>query len=471
MVYDLAVIGAGPAGLAASIEASNLGLSVVLLDEQIESGGQIYRSIASVSKRRPEDLKILGAEYRYGKKLVDAVAQSTIEYKNQSSVWNIEPNFDQEKTRIFYSSNGSAYFLDAKQAIIASGAMERPVPIHDWTLTGVMSVGAAQTILKSTGMIPSGSVVLAGSGPLLLLAAVQLHSAGTRVQAVVETTSWFNYIACLKSAPKALLAPEYLLKGLKMRRYLRQARIPVYSGARNIGATGTSEDKLERIQFTSQNVFATLDVDTLLLHDGVIPNTALTRLAGVDHKWCNLQQHWHPVVTAEGNTSIRNILVAGDSASIFGARVAEQSGRISALSAARQLGKLKDREFRKVARKLKIARWRHSMVRPMLDALFPPAISNCTDEDTIVCRCYEVTKRSITGAVQENCCTPDQIKSLLRCGMGPCQGRMCSSTVSRILADAQGRNMEEVGVYKSRPPIKPIPVSELASLERSNTGS
>lgn len=458
MQRDLVIIGAGPAGMAAAAEAATHGLLVTVLDEQMECGGQMYRSIASVSAKRPEDLAILGADYAYGHKLADALLSTNVDYKPHASVWNIEP----DDSRVYYSTGGATFSLTAKRILIATGAMERPLPIPGWTLAGVMGAGGAQIVLKSTGMIPDGPVVLVGSGPLLLLTAAQLHSVGANIAAVVETTTWRHYLSGAKGALLALAAPEYLLKGVKMRRALRRAKIPIYTAAHSIEALGNNA--LQSVRFRTRNTTHSLRATTLLLHEGVIPNTALTRQIGIDHEWCPLQQHWQPTVTAIGGTSINNILVAGDGAGILGARAAEQSGHITALHVAKQLGKIGGSDYRSRVRKHRKVRWRHSTVRPMLDRLFAPSSDIAWSDQAIVCRCYEVTRRTVVEAVRAGGDTPDQVKSLVRCGMGPCQGRMCASTIAGIVAEVREQSVEDVGVYRTRPPIKPITVSELASL-------
>ena len=154
---DLAIVGAGPAGLAAAVTAATHGLRVAVIDEQPEPGGQIYRGIESVSAQRPAHLALLGADYAAGLELVKAFRASGAEYLPQTSVWQIDAS-----RNVFTRSNGRAERIAAKQVLIATGAMERPVPIPGWTLPGVMTCGAAQTLLKSTGAVPDGRFVLAG---------------------------------------------------------------------------------------------------------------------------------------------------------------------------------------------------------------------------------------------------------------------------------------------------------------------
>ena len=183
--YHLAVIGAGPAGLAAAVLADELGLGVVLLDEQSSPGGQIYRAIETSPL---SGSGILGGDYDAGRALVERLRESRVDYLEGAAVWQVSPGLE-----IGYTRRGSAALVKVPQVILATGAMERPFPIPGWTLPGVMTAGAAQVLLKSAGLAASGAV-FAGCGPLLYLAAWQYLRAGVPVMAVLDTTPWANYL-------------------------------------------------------------------------------------------------------------------------------------------------------------------------------------------------------------------------------------------------------------------------------------
>ncbi|MEK7230682.1 MAG: FAD-dependent oxidoreductase, partial [Pseudomonadota bacterium] len=144
--FDLAIVGAGPAGLAAAATAAGLGLRTAVIDEQPEPGGQIYRAIESVSTQRPAHLQVLGPDYAAGLELVKRFRASGAEYLPQTSVWQIDG-----ERNVYVRNRAGTARIAAKQILIATGAMERPLPVPGWTLPGVMTCGAAQTLLKSTG--------------------------------------------------------------------------------------------------------------------------------------------------------------------------------------------------------------------------------------------------------------------------------------------------------------------------------
>ncbi|EML1602446.1 (2Fe-2S)-binding protein, partial [Burkholderia cenocepacia] len=162
--------------------------------------------------------------------------------------------------------------------------------------------------------------------------------------------------------------------------------------------------------------------------------------------------------------------IAGDGAGIGGARAAALAGEVSALDIAARLGALDTQ--RQAARERPVLRalHRHLAVRPLLDALYtPPAALRRPDDGTIVCRCEEVTAGEIRRLAALGCQGPNQMKAFTRCGMGPCQGRWCGTTVGELIADVQQRGVGDVGHYRIRAPIKPVTVGEMAdALELSN---
>ncbi|MDP4979876.1 MAG: FAD-dependent oxidoreductase, partial [Desulfobacterales bacterium] len=177
--HDVIVIGAGPAGLSAGACLAEMGLDVLTLDEQNRIGGQIYRNIEAAPQER---LKILGEDYAKGIEVAKRFRKSGAAYENGASVWQVEPD-----GKICYSRLGASRQVRANYVIVATGAMERPVPIPGWTLPGVMGAGAANNLAKEAGLLPSGRVVLAGSGPLLLLEASLLVEKGVHIAAILET--------------------------------------------------------------------------------------------------------------------------------------------------------------------------------------------------------------------------------------------------------------------------------------------
>lgn len=450
--WDLVVIGAGPAGLAAATIAAEVGLATLLVDENPSAGGQIYRAVTHTPLTDP---RILGADYWHGGRLIEAFRASGATALQGATVWSLDRDLV-----VGVSHGGRSRLIEARHVVIATGALERPFPIPGWTLPGVMTIGAGQTLLKASGIVPDGRTVLAGLGPLLWLYAAQVLRAGGRIEAILDTTPRANWLAAAPHAPGFLLSSLWR-KGLALMRDVRR-RVPVADGVKTLAATGT--DRLSTVTFTdSRGVERHIEADTLLLHQGVVPNVNLAMAAGVAHHWDERQLCWVPDLHGDGETSVPCIAIAGDGAGIAGAWAAEERGRLAGLAAARALkpdAPLPDDQ----AIRQRLAR--HERGRAFLDILYtpPPAFRRPADDATIVCRCEEVTAGDIRRTVALGCQGPNQMKAFLRCGMGPCQGRLCGLTVTELIAEARGATPAEVGHYRLRPPVKPLALAELAGL-------
>ena len=457
---DLAIIGAGPAGLAAAATAARLGVSVLMLDENPTVGGQIYRGITA---NPVKDHMLLGADYWQGEVLAREAAASSAQHAAGAVVWSVSP-LDDGGHELGVSMAGRSRMIGAREVTLATGALERPFPIPGWTLPGVMSCGGAQTALKASGLVPDGRAVIAGCGPLLWLIAWQYLNAGVAIDAILDTTPSGNRLAALPHLPSFLASP-YLAKGLKLMRDVR-AKVRVISGIEALRADGS--DKVEGVTYRKRGREDRIAVDTLLLHQGVVPNINLSNAIGCRHVWDEMQITWKPATDEWGATSVRGISIAGDGAGIAGAEVAAQRGRIAALGAAQRLGKIdvptRDRDA--AMPRATLARFMRG--RAFLDALYRPAKNfRVPDGYTVACRCEEVTAERIRATVPLGAIGPNQMKSFLRCGMGPCQGRLCGLTVAELIADVRNVSMEEVGYYRLRPPVKPISLGELAAMPKT----
>jgi len=456
MTHDLVIVGAGPAGLGAAIEARRNGLSVLLLDEQSAPGGQIYRQVERLSASEPARVDKLGPDYAHGAALVRDFRESGAEYQPEAMVWQIEPG------KVWYLKDETAVGVRAKRVLLATGAIERPMTRPGWTLPGVMSAGGVQILLKSSGMIPGADTVLLGSGPLLYLVAGQILKAGGTLQAIVETVPSARYVAAAPYLPAAL-GTGYLSKGMKMLLGLRRAGLRIYRGASALEVLG--REKVEAVRFSHKGRTLTLATSGVVLHEGVIPNQQITRLTECAHHWNPAQASFVPQTDAWGNASVDGLMIAGDGAGIGGALVAEISGRLAGLEAARAAGKLDESGRDAQAQPLRARQRALTRGRGFLEVLYAPSAPVPPEDATIVCRCEEITAGQIREAVAIGALGPNQVKSYLRCGMGPCQGRMCGPVVSAIIAEARGVSPDEVGYFRIRPPLKPIPLAAIANAD------
>ncbi|MBF8780237.1 FAD-dependent oxidoreductase [Pseudomonas fulva] len=450
---DVVVIGAGAAGMAAATELAGLGLQVVLLDEQASPGGQIYRGITLAPPSRRD---VLGSDYARGFELAQALARSKVRHETDASVWQVT-----REHHVSYLRDGCLHALQAKAVVLATGAMERPFPIAGWTLPGVMTAGAAQILLKGSGLVPSEPVVLAGCGPLLYLLGWQYLRAGVRIAALVDTTRAEDYWRARRHLFAALRAWPYLRKGLELMRSLRSAGIAHYHAAEHLAIEG--QEAAQALTFSVAGKTRRIATRCILLHQGVVPNIQLSQALRARHEWDEQQLCFRPRLDPWGELDVPGVYVAGDGAGIGGAQAATLQGRLAALAVAARLGKLDPAVRDRRARPLRAQLQANLRIRPFLDTLYQPKEANRIPADQVlVCRCEEVTAGQLRAFVAMGCTGPNQAKSFGRCGMGPCQGRLCGLTVTEVIAKARGVSAAEVGYYRIRPPIKPITLGELA---------
>lgn len=456
---DLAIIGAGPAGMAAAMTSAGLGIDTVVLDEQPSPGGQIYRAITETPVRQGT---VFGDDYWRGLELARSFVSSGARYLPGSTVFSVAPHVEDGRREIGISSDGKARLLQARHVIVATGAQERPMPIPGWTLPGVLTAGAAQILLKSAGLAPSGRAVLAGSGPLLWLLAAQMLRAGGTLSAILDTSPRMR----VGFDMLAFVASPYLSKGLALMRETRRHLVPI-RGVSALRAEG--DDRLRRVSFQDSHGAARhIDCDTLLLHQGVVPSVNLAMSIGCAHRWDDAQLCFVPTLDGWGHSDVTGVSIAGDGAGIAGAEAAAERGRLAALDAACRLGRIdeaaRDRQAGQPRRMLA----KYTRGRAFLDRVFRPIDAHRIPAgDTIACRCEEVSAAQIVEAVGIGATGPNQLKAYLRCGMGPCQGRLCGLTVTELIARTRGMTPGRIGHYRLRPPVKPITVAELASLPRS----
>jgi len=455
--YDVAVVGAGPAGMSAAIESARWGFSTVLFDEQAAPGGQIYRAVEHAS---PQMLGVLGDDYASGKSLVAEFRDSGAVYLPGATVWNIG-----SELQINFSRLGTSSEVSAGSLIVASGAVERPTPMPGWTLPGVVTAGACQILLKAHGLIDD-NVIFIGSGPLLWLISSQMIVAGRKPTAIVETVPLARYGVALRKLSLDLTAIKYLRKGAAMMWAAKRAGVPIYRDAREIAIEGTG--RAEAVSFHANGQYHRLEASLFALHQGVVPNQQITRLLQCEHEWNQHQRCFVPVLDSYGEESVSNVFVVGDGAGIGGAKVAALQGRRAAKRIAQRAGEEVGTELADLQTRLS----REMTIRPFLETLYAPSAAVVAPADTTtVCRCEEMTAGQIRQAVDIGVPGPNQVKSLLRSGMGPCQGRMCGLAVAEIIAQRQGGSPCGADYYRIRPPLKPLPLSELASFNGASTDS
>ncbi|MCB2095941.1 MAG: FAD-dependent oxidoreductase [Rhodobacteraceae bacterium] len=447
---DLAIIGAGPAGMAAAAAAAGGGARVLILDEQPRAGGQIYRNLGAGDDARA----YLGPDYFAGRALIAALDGAGIRAEFGATVWRVEPG-----GRVVWSQGGKSHMATARHVLLAGGAQERPTPFPGWTLPGVMPAGAAQILMKTSGLLPRDAV-LAGCGPLLYLIAAQLIEAGAPPRALVETQTPAAMLGAMRHLPGAFAAFPMLFKGVRLIARIVAAGVARHTGASGFNASPTGDGGIV-FSFRTGRRAHQLQTPLLLTHQGVVPSTHISRAAGVAHEWNAAQQAFQPKTDDWGATDVNGIHVAGDGAGIGGAEAAQAAGRLAAFDILYRLGRWSADARNQRAAADRAALRRAWAIRPFLDCAYAPAPEILAPEgDTIVCRCEEITAAQIRQSYAEGAIGPRQVKTATRAGMGHCQGRMCDLTTRGILASCGAAP----AAPRARSPIKPVTLGELAAL-------
>lgn len=460
---EIAVVGAGPAGLAAALAARRLGAEVILLDEYAALGGQYHKqprfALNEADWARESD------QARRGRTLAREVAAAGIESWTGATVWGLFPGLT-----LGIDRDGAAVELKAERLIIASGAHDRTLAFPGWTLPGVITPGAAQTLVKSHGVLPGRRVVVGGSGPFLLVVAAELAKAGAAVTLVeAQPWRWSGLSEFLRFPERWRELAGYLaiLRRHGARIRLGRAVIEAVGGERvesaivaKLGADGHplagSEERLP--------------CDTLAVAFGFRASSELTRLAGCAHEYREAEGGEVVVVDrATGRSSTEAIYAAGEITGVAGSQVARAEGEIAGLSAARALGHWSDAAGERLIRAQQDRR-RFQAFADLVNGLFapPPALTEMMTPTTVACRCEGVTRATIERAVAAGAGTLAAVRMWTRCGMGQCQGRICGWSAARVIARKRGVVLADVAASTARIPIKPVPLDRVLAL-RQNT--
>ena len=444
------IVGAGPAGMRAAEQLVAAGQRPVVIDEAQRFGGQIYRQPPAVMQRERRDL--YGFEAGRATAVLDRFESLLphIDYRPNTLVWQVESN----TLQLLHAGRTHALAFDA--LILATGATDRVLPFPGWTLPGVTTLGAAQVALKYQGCLIGPRVVFAGTGPLLYLVAWQYASHGGQVAAVLDSAP---ASAKLRAAPRMLARPAVAAKGAYFLARLRLAGVPLRSGVTLLQAEGN--ERVTALTWRANGTTHTTACDAIGVGHGLRSETQLADLAGCAFDYNEVDQAWLPARDAAGRSSVRGVYLAGDGAGILGADAAELSGARSALAALEDLV-----QPTAMGRAAQIERetTAHITFRRGLETAFalPTRWAAEAPDDLIVCRCEEITAGELRACARDTSARElNRLKALTRIGMGRCQGRMCAPAAARLLADAAGCELKEVGRLRGQAPIKPLPISLL----------
>ncbi|TAM74320.1 NAD(P)/FAD-dependent oxidoreductase [bacterium] len=404
---EVVVIGAGPAGIAAAERAAAYGRSVIVLDDNPEVGGQIWRG---------ERERLTRGDVRWilGARVVDVVG---------------------ERALLVEGTGGGAERVVFEHLVLATGARERFLPFPGWTLPGVTGAGGLQAMVKGGLPIEGKRVVIAGSGPLLLAVAAYLRGRGARIAYIAEQAPWRRLAGF---SLHLLCSVEKLRQALALRVAL--AGVPYAASTWPLAAEG--EGNLERAVLRTSRGTVRIGCDYLACGFGLVPNLELARLLN-----CDVRDGF-VAVDEHQRTSCAGIFAAGEVTGIGGLDLSLLEGEIAGCAAA---GHESDAHRlvaqRPAARRFASALAEAFALRGELKAL--------PDAQTIVCRCEDVTYERLAEHT-----TSRSAKLHTRCGMGPCQGRVCGAAAEFLFGWTSDY---------ARPPVFPTRIATLTAYHEVTT--
>ncbi len=458
--YEVAIVGSGLAGIAAACKLAEYGVKVVVMDENIHIGGQFLRRCPTTRKASFTD--VMDLMRKKGFKLITLAKEKNVAIMNRTKVLAIS-----DQNELLVEDNEKKISTIRPQIILlATGARERFLPFKGWTLPGVFSTGAIQSLVKSFGVLPSREIFVGGSGPFLFTVAWELLQQRGRVMSIIEQKHLMDSLP-----PSGLLffnASRFLQSACQIARIVF-ARVPVRYATKIVEARGryrleqvvTSKvDRLGRAVPGTEKIYSS---EALAVGHGFTPNIELAQVAGCEIESDTTKGGWVVKVDQTLETSVENVFAAGEITGIGGAPKSLNEGNIAALSILRRLGKeveksVFSRHQKKRERLLCFARYFNSL------HMSSDEIIKAIPDETLICRCENVTIKETNMAIQQGHNTLGALRKALRIGMGNCQGRICTPIVRDLIhihAKTTKEEDSEILPPSARIPVKPLAIKSL----------
>ena len=456
---DVLVVGGGAAGLNAARSAALAGAKVVLVDDRPLAGGQYYKqplAIPALAGEHAADPQFAG-----GRALAEAADQAGVTTLRGARVWGAF-----EPLELLILQGGRSLGCRPKRLIVATGAYERGLPVPGWTLPGVMTTGAAQTLLRSYRVLAGKRVLIAGNGPLNFQVALELARAGAEIAAVVELAPRPSFRDLPALGTMLASAPTLTVRGTRYLLELRRRRIPVLYDRVLAEVTRDNETLTAQVKhwpLQPQDTGARFKADTICMGYGFMPSNEILRALGCAHRFDPVRGHLVTERDADQRTSVPEIYAAGDCAGLGGAPAAEAEGIIAGLAVAGALGLAPTTALRTSESQARSALARHRRFQDGLWGLFraPHLTTELATAETAICRCEELSRDRVEVELQPGFMSIGALKRRTRGGMGRCQGRYCGPVLATLSAGHEGRPLDEAGHWAPRPPVAPISIGDI----------
>lgn len=453
------VIGAGPAGIRAALALVSSGVRPTVIDEGFASGGQIYRRppFGLDGTRSPQ--KLYGFESEKATRLhrnFDRL-HDQLSYHPESTIWSVD------QSRVSFVSAGKTTHVQWDKIILATGAMDRIIPLKGWTFPGAYSLGASQIALKAQAVGIGKRVVFFGTGPLLYVVAYQYAKAGIEVAAVLDTSRLPSPSTVFGLARGGAT----FAKGLYYLAWLQSHGIKVERGIRPLEIISDAEGAVGAIRYAKANGReSVIDTPAVAFGYGLKSETQIADLLGVDFEFDQLQRQWLPVQGINGRSSNPHVYLAGDGARIRGADVAELTGERAALTLLMDAGEAG------LQQRIDMLSRRIRSFEPFRRALekafpFPDYLARDVGDDVMLCRCEGLTAGELRTTIADTGESEiNRLKAFTRLGMGRCQGRVCMPAALEVAAAAGDVPIADAGRIRGQAPIKPVPLCAIAENAR-----
>lgn len=462
---DLVVVGGGPAGIAAASTAASLGLTVAIIDERVTFGGQIFKRLGQGFDLESPD--VLGKDYARGARLIKELDQPSITKFTATTVLTIEDNH----VITSHPDEGVRRF-SCKALVIAPGAYDRPVVFPGWTLPGVMTAGAVQTMVKTQQISPGKRIFFAGSGPLALAFSAQLIKYGAPVFKVIESAPFPSPAKLLRLLASVKGNLDLAGDALRYRSTLLTNRVPFHYGRIIIKAEGAgrveeiTHARVDKEWNPIKGTEVVEPADTLCLGYGFFPSHELFRLLDCEFGYDETRGGFAVTKDQWGLTrssSPMPVYAVGDGTGVTGSYSAEAQGRLAGLHIANQIGSLatSDRDLTSKGF-LKELHQRNAFQRA-INQMFEVkhGIYRLADADTVICRCESVRAKEIDHVI-DSTADVSVVKSYSRSGMGLCQGRNCQRQIAAMISDRHNLPISKINFQTPRMPVKPVEIGKIA---------